>query len=155
LPISRNFPSLQPEEASGFHLRHVSFQIEKHCHYWHPRDWCSEPLLGQSASANLVTNGTFNTDLSGWILVANDGFTGFRNNFGNSPNGRALANLYIYNNVAATGPSTTLSFVGYDNPSYFWVDNVKATPDPLPALGVAAAFGFSRRLRQRIKQANS
>ncbi|MFN7818677.1 MAG: hypothetical protein ACK5Q7_03660 [Cyanobacteriota bacterium] len=102
-----------------------------------------------------MTNGTFNTDLSGWILVANDGFTGFRNNFGNSPNGRALANLYIYNNVAATGPSTTLSFVGYDNPSYFWVDNVKATPDPLPALGGAAAFGFSRRLRQRIKQANS
>lgn len=172
-------------------------------------------LLGQSASANLVTNGTFDTDLSGWTLVANDGFTGFRNTFGNPPgsfqNGNVnsipstlsqvlttsagslydisfdlfhndpgqgdtfavtfggvnligpgpipqtggLWQTFTFNNVAATGPSTTLTFVGYDNPSFFWVDNVKATPGPLPALGVAAAFGFSRRLRQRIKQVNS
>ncbi|MFM7236841.1 MAG: hypothetical protein ACKOYK_08740 [Cyanobium sp.] len=61
---------------------------------------------------------------------------------------------FTFNNVAATGSSTPLTFVGYDNPSYFWVDNVKVTPGPLPALGAAAAFGFSRRLRQRIKQAN-
>jgi hypothetical protein len=170
-------------------------------------------FFAQPASANLVTNGTFDTGLGGWTLVASDIFTGWNGGFGNPPgsfqNGNvgsipatlsqaistmagSLYNIsfdlyhndpgvgdtfsvsfggvnligpgpipqtnglwqtFTFNNILATGSSSTFSVVGYDNPSYFYVDNVKVTPGPLPAVGAAAAFGFSRRLRQRIKRA--
>lgn len=170
-------------------------------------------LFAQPASANLVTNGAFDTGLGGWNLVASDIFTGWNGGLGNPPgsfqNGNVgsipatlsqaiptmagslydisfdllhndpgvgdtflvsfggvnligpgpipqtngLWQTFTFNHIPATGPATTLSVVGYDNPSFFYVDNVKVTPGPLPALGAAAAFGFSRRLRQRIKRA--
>jgi hypothetical protein len=40
-------------------------------------------------------------------------------------------------------------FVEYENPNY------AAVPGPLPLLGVGAAFGFSRKLRKRIKSSTS
>jgi hypothetical protein len=40
------------------------------------------------------------------------------------------------------GPSATLSS---------WTNTIQQTPGPLPILGAGAAFGFSRKLRRRIK----
>jgi hypothetical protein len=63
----------------------------------------------------------------------------------------------------ATGNQTNLTFSSLDR-SGFWgpvLDNVtvvsnvvnitESVPGPLPVLGAAAAFGFSRKLRKRIK----
>ena len=49
-----------------------------------------------------------------------------------------------------SGPSDSLAL-------YTWAqaDLVPPVPGPLPALGAAAAFGFSRKLRQRIKVSNA
>jgi len=46
-----------------------------------------------------------------------------------------------------------LAFATYDGPYIFAQANLitNAAPGPLPALGVAAAFGYSRKLRKRIK----
>lgn len=56
------------------------------------------------------------------------------------------------------GPTTvvnvshTLNNQGAD-PMQSWTDTVRQTPGPLPILGAGAAFGFSRKLRNRIKKA--
>jgi len=54
-------------------------------------------------------------------------------------------NLNYGNGVAAFTPNST----------YVWLDakKVSPVPGPLPALGAAAAFGFSRKLRKLIKLA--
>jgi hypothetical protein len=56
------------------------------------------------------------------------------------------SNLNYGNGVAAITPNST----------YVWLDPKKLAPvpGPLPALGAAAAFGFSRKLRKRIKLAS-
>jgi hypothetical protein len=54
--------------------------------------------------------------------------------------------IYNGNGVVAFTPNST----------YVWLSATKvppAVPGPLPALGAAAAFGFSRKLRKRIKLA--
>ncbi len=48
----------------------------------------------------------------------------------------------------------------YLNTNYSWaqatqVSTAPPAPGPLPALGAAAAFGFSRQLRKRIKRSNN
>ena len=55
------------------------------------------------------------------------------------------ANLYCYGNGSAFTPNST----------YVWLNaqKVPTVPGPLPALGAAAAFGFSRKLRKRIQLA--
>jgi len=55
-------------------------------------------------------------------------------------------NLSYGNGVAAFTPNST----------YVWLDakKVSPAPGPLPALGAAAALGFSRKLRKRIKLAS-
>lgn len=39
--------------------------------------------------------------------------------------------------------------------AYYAVGTATAVPGPLPILGAAAAFGFSRKLRKRIQLNNS
>ena len=45
----------------------------------------------------------------------------------------------------------------FNKPYWYWVVDAPGThaPGPLPLLGAGAAFGWSRRLRQRVKQAAS
>lgn len=173
-----------------------------------------------SAAPNLVSNGTFDVDLSGWSLVgANNSLTGFnavlgspfpgafRNGNTNSvaatlsqdintaigshfelsfafrdstgsigndafkvlfgdqlvvdgvlaPNSGTWA-TYTFSALVATNSTTRLSFSGFDNAVAWRVDSVSVhetsiVPGPLPLLGVAAAFGYSRKLRARIKAA--
>jgi hypothetical protein len=57
---------------------------------------------------------------------------------------------------AATGTSQLLSFSTPGTPSnqqFLYLDNVtvQTVPGPLPLLGAAAAFGWSRKIRRRIK----
>ena len=55
------------------------------------------------------------------------------------------SNLNYGNGITAITPTST----------YVWLDarQVPPVPGPLPAFGAAAAFGFSRKLRKRIKLA--
>ncbi|MCP9930307.1 hypothetical protein KBY82_05870 [Cyanobium sp. AMD-g] len=59
--------------------------------------------------------------------------------------------LQSFSGLSGTGPSTVNSF------GIQFTQNQPSTdtqvPGPLPILGAAAAFGFSRKLRSRIKQA--
>jgi hypothetical protein len=55
--------------------------------------------------------------------------------------------------VTATTSGSLLSFSYQNDPSYNQFDNVSVTPvpGPLPLLGVAAAFGYSRKLRKSMQ----
>jgi len=58
--------------------------------------------------------------------------------------------------ATAKSTVTTVSFIGYDSSSYWYVDNVSLTPVPgsLPLGSVAMGFFYARKLRQRIAQGN-
>jgi hypothetical protein len=167
-----------------------------------------------NAGPNLVANGTFDVDLSGWTLTGNgpDWFTGwisaaggaYQNgnkdsvpatlaqvintnpgfhyqvsfDFSDQINGgesfqvffdgqEIVTNVlfgggkfatYTFSGLVASGSTSTLAFVGFDNPNAWVVDNVSvhqtSVPGPLPIFGVVAAFGYSRKLRSRIKARN-
>ena len=67
-----------------------------------------------------------------------------------APNGLALAvrtNQDPVQSVSFSEPSTAVNL-----PSGVAAQNTPTAPGPLPALGVAAAFGYSHRLRKRIKK---
>lgn len=59
---------------------------------------------------------------------------------------------YTFTGLVATSAGPFLTFSGFDNQGEWFVDNVSVheVPGPLPVLGVAAAFGYSRKLRSRI-----
>lgn len=172
-------------------------------------------LLGTAANAALVTNGTFDTDLSGWTLTGAN-LASWTGGFGNPPgsyrnpnvgsqvatlsqdistsggaayqiqfdfadfnsgddafrvtfDGQTVVNgvlspgsgtfsTYVFSGIVATDSTSTLAFSGFDNPSFWYVDNVIVTqvtqgavPEPgslalwgLGALGFAFA-GYRRR----------
>jgi hypothetical protein len=53
------------------------------------------------------------------------------------------------------GPSSVINIshtlTNTGDPLQGWTDSIVQTPGPLPILGAGAAFGFSRKLRRRIK----
>lgn len=53
------------------------------------------------------------------------------------------------------GPTSVInvshSLTNTGDPMQSWTDTIVQTPGPLPILGAGAAFGFSRKLRRRIK----
>ena len=51
----------------------------------------------------------------------------------------------------ATDVRPTGEYLGADGISHGEVEDYAPVPGPLPLLGVGAAFGFSRKLRKRIK----
>jgi hypothetical protein len=70
-----------------------------------------------------------------------------------APNGLALAvrtNQDAVQSVSLTEPSSAVNL-----PSAVAAQNTPTAPGPLPALGLAAAFGYSNRLRKRIKQSGN
>ncbi len=74
---------------------------------------------------------------------------------GGTPDTGNVFQTFTYSRFA-TAASTTLSFTGSNLPGYWYLTNVSvATPAPLPILGVVAAFGWSRKLRRRIKAARA
>lgn len=50
--------------------------------------------------------------------------------------------IYEFSAMIALDPGSTVSS---------WTNTISQTPGPLPILGAGAAFGFSRKLRRRIK----
>jgi hypothetical protein len=163
-----------------------------------------------AAKANLVVNGSFDSDLSGWSLTNAD-FTGWDssgNPGGSISNGNIGGNAQLsqaiptvsgglyeitfqFNNdgsdndffsvifggnilyssspvqltsdwqdfsftALASGASSELVFEGFDDPAWWYVDNVYVNqinvqvPGPLPLAATVAAFGWSRRLRRRL-----
>ena len=70
-----------------------------------------------------------------------------------APNGLALAvrtNQDAVPSVSLAEPSSAVNL-----PSAVAAQNTPTAPGPLPALGLAAAFGYSNRLRKRIKQSGN
>lgn len=57
--------------------------------------------------------------------------------------------------VPPSFPTIPPDNININKPPYKVISNVKFTPGPLPILGAGAAFGFSRRLRNRIKASRS
>jgi hypothetical protein len=174
-------------------------------------------FAGQAnADPNLVTNGTFDVDLSGWTSTGDVRFTKFSVDQGNPPGSFQNGNInsipatlsqviattpgfhyqvsfdfrdllvrgdafqvffggqeivsnvlnpgsgtfatYTFSGLVASSSTSTLAFVGFDNPGFWYVDNVSvhptSVPGPLPIFGAVAAFGCSRKLRSRIKAWN-
>jgi hypothetical protein len=66
---------------------------------------------------------------------------------------------YVFAEPASTYPgySVSLSHMGdlRSRSTITWAQATARVPGPLPALGAAAAFGFSRKLRKRIKCSTS
>ncbi len=86
----------------------------------------------------------------------------FRVSFGNQnlvngvPNpGSGEFATYTFTGLVSSSNSPFLTFSGFDNDQAWFVDNVfvHEVPGPLPVLGVAAAFGYSRKLRSRLQAA--
>jgi len=111
----------------------------------------------------------FNNDLMPWLgsNPAADAFAsaiasslGFPNNFPPSDYGPLFA-YSISSSVTAvawrSSPASGLSapIVLLKGSSNTWAQASVPAPGPLPALGAAAAFGFSRQLRKRIKSSGS
>jgi hypothetical protein len=183
--------------------------------------FCLVSSLAPNASAqNLVNNGTFDTNLSGWNIITIAEIVGFDwDTFGN-PGGSARGDevfgpgsgvesrvlgqfiptvigekydvtfqlygpgsgnvnasfgsnsinvvgsqqwvSYLFEGVATTDSTIfAISYSAVNSPSIY-IDNVSIrasngsnVPGPLPLLGVGAAFGYSRKLRKRIKTRKS
>ena len=56
--------------------------------------------------------------------------------------------IYVENTFFTTGPNATMGAIVNN-----YTQTTTQTPGPLPLLGAGAAFGFSRRIRSRIKAA--
>ena len=79
-------------------------------------------------------------DLYGLGLVNNSDSGIYLNIWGNSPGNYSF---YVFS-------TSSNSYNGFDGPAT--VSATATVPSPLPALGAAAGFGFSRQLRKRIKR---
>lgn len=133
-------------------------------------------LTGNNAgSANIFTDYTINATDSGpvafdWAYSSLD--SDFYDSFGYLLNG--VYNQLADNRSQGSGITTTFNVAGGDTfgfrvfsfdgsfgPGVATISNFNgptapaSVPGPLPILGLAAAFGFSRRLRRRIKLAKS
>lgn len=64
-------------------------------------------------------------------------------------NGTPSSSLILGGPSSEINVSHTLTNTG--DPMQGWTDSIIQTPGPLPILGAGAAFGFSRKLRRRIK----
>ena len=133
--------------------------------YWEVPD-NSTPVLGDTVTLRWSTDGG---------LAANDGTTMLLNKkLGNNQNesnfspyflrGMTKDNkkldaqvvLYQNDNLWKSRQETSLD---YDKEYWYWVIDAPIdgteVPGPLPLLGAGAAFGWSRRLRQRVRQASA
>lgn len=101
---------------------------------------------------------SYATDFAGSPVMANLDAV---KNLGNNINSSDSIATYV-NNVATSGNTVTLtpaqSAVIFDNTLTVTngridviTDSLVQTPGPLPILGAGAAFGFSRKIRRRIK----
>lgn len=79
-------------------------------------------------------------DFYGLGLVNNPDSGNYLNIWGNSPGNYSF---YVYS-------TSSNSYYGFDGPAA--VSATAHVPGPLPVLGAAAAFGFSRQLRKRVKR---
>lgn len=63
--------------------------------------------------------------------------------------------VVYYNSSSKKWENSTENTLGADTKYWYWVLDAPGThaPGPLPLLGAGAAFGWSRRLRRRVKQA--
>ncbi len=62
-----------------------------------------------------------------------------------------LISYSAFTNINVTHVSGLNDGFGLDNVSYASISNSNSVPGPLPVFGAVAAFGCSRKLRQRIK----
>ena len=67
------------------------------------------------------------------------------------------AEVVYYNSRAGKWENSTENTLDPDTKYWYWVLDAPGTdvPGPLPLFGAAAAFGWSRRLRQRVRQATA
>jgi hypothetical protein len=120
--------------------------------------WGSESLAQSFATAVRGGLGTPNSDPP--IINAGGPFFAFSRNFA-STNGGPLILTSItarMDTPSANPPFPTQLYVGISNSRFSWAQAnlyqgppLVSVPGPLPLFGSAAAFGFSRRLRARIK----
>ena len=114
-------------------------------------------LLGTLTTGSLISLlGTPSSPLS---VVAVDGLSYSGNlyygnsNFSPSLNGQEP---YVYVNLGLTDPSLAFTRIDFSGAG-FELDNltiapIRYVPGPLPVLGGAAAFGWNRRLRRRLRE---
>ena len=108
--------------------------------------WGSESLAGEFATTVSNSLGFPNLDgasssFFGWD-VADNSYVGLKRLANYPPNAPYLeSSIWVFPSSAVWAQATPAS------PS--------SVPGPLPALGAAAAFGFSRKLRKRIKNNTS
>ena len=103
-------------------------------------------------TGSTLGGGSFNTSLSATGLAApataaNGNNPGATQSFGASTTTAAFVQAFVFD---YTANPDTLSSVGG---SFTTLLDTTSVPGPLPVLGAGAAFGFSRKLRKRIKQA--
>ena len=67
------------------------------------------------------------------------------------------AQVVFYNESSNRWENRQETSLEYTKPYWYWVIDAPGTdvPGPLPLFGAAAAFGWSRRLRQRVRQATA
>ena len=69
------------------------------------------------------------------------------------------AEVVFYNESSNRWERKPENSLEYETPYWYWVIDAPIdgtdVPGPLPLLGAGAAFGWSRRLRQRVKQASA
>jgi len=101
----------------------------------------------------LFSNGDDNTDIASYLIDNSDLIGNSETILSDVPTGIAaqIANLTVASNSSIAFRVRTADNSG--NPGILSITNFEAVPvpAPLPLLGVAAAFGFSRKLRKRIR----
>jgi len=103
--------------------------------------WGSQSLAGQFAAAAIDTTGSY--IIFGWQLYSN----------GTYEEVSAMECGDILDGFCLGGYPPSLSMAWAQATAYTSPNT--PVPAPLPALGVAAAFGFSRKLRKSIKRSSN
>jgi hypothetical protein len=110
--------------------------------------WNNFDLAGQFATAVFTNLGTPNSIPSGSTAGPAGPFFAFT-----EANGGSVINARVYSDTSKSVINRPLSpNSGANVWAQAYLVNV---PGPLPALGAAVAFGFSRKLRKRIKDIKS
>ena len=118
------------------------------------------PTPISSSSDSGISSGLIYTSIESLFLIDSTYVSGATINSSSTFTGTTLASLGMPN----SGTLGTWTLFDAGNPSYVG-DTISvqvnasaspaSVPGPLPILGLAAAFGFSRKLRKRIKASNS